>query len=65
LMAIPENKLFLLHAFAITPCKNITVLTVLSSWYAHTSKALKKELQKCFPELNVRLREGNEDGTLI
>jgi hypothetical protein len=62
---IPENELFLLHAFAITPCKNITMLTVPSLWYAHTSKPLIEELQECFPELKVRLREGNEGGTLV
>ncbi|KAF2440983.1 hypothetical protein P171DRAFT_488561 [Karstenula rhodostoma CBS 690.94] len=63
--AIPKDQLFLLHAFAITPCKNITMLTVPSQWYAHTDEAVKEELQECFPELNVRLRESNEDRTLV
>lgn len=65
LNAISKDHLFLLHAFAITPCKGITMLTLPSQWYAHTDKAVKEELQECFPELNVSFRVSNKDHTLV
>lgn len=63
--AIPKDRLFLLHAFAISPCSNISMLTLPSEWYAHTEKATKQELQACFPALSVGLRVSNENHTLF
>ncbi|KAL1595850.1 hypothetical protein SLS60_009540 [Paraconiothyrium brasiliense] len=65
LSMIPENQLLLLHVYAIAPCKNITMLTVPSQWYARTGKEFKQELQSCLPELDLGLRESNEDRTVV
>ncbi|KAJ4344786.1 uncharacterized protein N0V89_012530 [Didymosphaeria variabile] len=62
---IPENELLLLHVYAITPCNKITMLTVPSQWYAHTGETFKEELRMCLPELDVGLRESNENRTSV
>lgn len=49
-------QVFLLHVFAIEPCKNVNLLTVPREWYSHVNAVIKETLEEALPAVNFNIK---------